>query len=65
MELVLVLEAIGEFVKPIVALGELAGPGVLLVVSAIDRSVTNNLSVSSMLAKILGGINLSPDSPYW
>jgi len=65
MEHALVLEAIGEFVKPILALGELAGPAVLLVVSAVASSVTDNIPLAAMLAKILGSMNLSPDSPYW
>ncbi len=65
MEHALVLEAIGEFIKPNLALGELAGTAVLLVVSAIASSVTDNIPLAAMLAKILGGMNLSPHSPYW
>jgi len=64
MEHALVLEAIGEFVKPTLALGELAGTAVLLVVSAIASSVTDNIPLAAMLAKIFGGMNLSPNPPY-
>jgi len=65
MEHALALEAIGEFVKPILTLSELAGPAVLLAVSAIASSVTDNIPLAAMLVKIFGSINLSPDLPYW
>ncbi len=65
MEYALVLELIGDGLKPIMALGETAGPAVLLVASAAASSVTDNIPLAAMLAKILGGMNLPPDSPFW
>jgi Na+/H+ antiporter NhaD/arsenite permease-like protein len=50
---------------PILSLGGTAGPGVLLVASAAASSVTDNIPLAAMLAKILGGLDLSADSPYW
>jgi Na+/H+ antiporter NhaD/arsenite permease-like protein len=47
------------------ALGETAGPAALLVASAAASSVTDNIPLAAMLAKILGGMNLAPDSPFW
>ena len=65
MEHALVLELIGEGLAPILALGDLAGPGSLLVAAAAASSVTDNIPLAAMLAKILGGMNLPADSPYW
>ncbi len=41
------------------------GPGVLLVASAMASSVTDNIPLAAMLAKILGGLDLQADSPFW
>ncbi len=49
---------------PILNLGDRAGPAVLLVASAAASSVTDNIPLAAMLAKILGGLDLSADSPY-
>jgi len=65
MEHALVLELIGEGLKPIIGLGENVGVGVLLVASAIASSVTDNIPLAAMLAKILGGFELASDSPFW
>jgi len=65
MEHAQVLELIGEGLAPIMALGDLAGPGTLLVAAAAASSVTDNIPLAAMLAKILGGMNLAADSPYW
>lgn len=65
MEHALVLELIGKGLAPILELGELAGPGSLLVAAAAASSVTDNIPLAAMLAKILGGMGLAPDSPYW
>lgn len=65
MEHAQVLELIGEGLAPILALGDLAGPGTLLVAAAAASSVTDNIPLAAMLAKILGGLDLAADSPYW
>jgi len=65
MEHALVLELIGEGLKPIIGLGETIGTGVLLVASAIASSVTDNIPLAAMLAKILGGMELAKESPFW
>ena len=65
MEHALVLELIGDLLQPILALGDVAGPAALMVASAAASSVTDNIPLAAMLAKILGGMNLAPDSPFW
>lgn len=65
MEHALVLELIGEGLKPIIGLGETVGTGVLLVASAVASSVTDNIPLAAMLAKILGGMELAKESPFW
>ena len=56
MEHAQVLALIGEWLKPILGLGDTAGPASLLVASAAASSVTDNIPLAAMLAKILGGI---------
>jgi Na+/H+ antiporter NhaD/arsenite permease-like protein len=65
MEHALVLEAIGHLLAPVMALGDMAGPGALLIASAVASSVTDNIPLAAMLAKILGGMNLPADSTFW
>ena len=65
MEHAQVLHMIGGFLAPILNLGDTVGPGVLLVASAVASSVTDNIPLAAMLAKILGGLDLAADSPYW
>ena len=60
-----VLQLVGRFLAPILNLGDKAGPAVLLVTSAAASAVTDNIPLAAMLAKILGGLDLSADSPYW
>ena len=59
------LDLIGDLLQPILALGDLAGPAALMVASAVASSVTDNIPLAAMLAKILGGMNLPADSPFW
>lgn len=65
LEHALVLELIGDGLKPIIDLGETVGVGVLLVASAVASSVTDNIPLAAMLAKILGGMELAKESPFW
>ena len=68
MEHARVLNLIGDWLMPILGLGDSAGPAALLVASAAASSVTDNSHLAAMLAKILGGIPemaSNPDSPYW
>ena len=65
MEHVLVLEAIGHLLAPVMPMGDMAGPGTLLFASAAASSVTDNIPLAAMLAKILGGMNLPADSSFW
>ena len=53
MEQALVLDLIGKGFAPIIALGDLLGGGLLLVVAAAASSVTDNIPLAAMLAKIL------------
>jgi Na+/H+ antiporter NhaD/arsenite permease-like protein len=65
MEHAQVLHWIGLGLAPILELGDSAGPGVLLVASAVASSVTDNIPLAAMLGKILSGLDLAADSPYW
>ena len=67
MEQALVLELIGKGFAPIIALGDLVGGGLLLVVAALASSVTDNIPLAAMLAKILSSpsFDAAPDSPLW
>jgi len=68
MEHAQVLALIGEWIMPILGLGDSAGPASMMVASAGASSVTDNIPLAAMLAKILGGIPEvagNPDSPYW
>ncbi len=65
MEHAQVLHWIGLGLAPILELGDSTGPGVLLVASAAASSVTDNIPLAAMLAKILSGLDLAADSPYW
>jgi Na+/H+ antiporter NhaD/arsenite permease-like protein len=62
-----VLHLIGQGFAPIIAMGELSGGGLLLVVSAVASSVTDNIPLAAMLAKILASpeIGVAGDSPMW
>ncbi|MDC0158020.1 SLC13 family permease [Verrucomicrobia bacterium] len=68
MEHAQVLALIGDWIMPILGLGDSAGPASMMVASAGASSVTDNIPLAAMLAKILGGIPEvagNPDSPYW
>jgi len=68
MEHAQVLTLIGTWLAPIIGMGDATGPSVLLVAAAGASSVTDNIPLAAMLAKILGGmpeISGSPDSPFW
>jgi Na+/H+ antiporter NhaD/arsenite permease-like protein len=65
MEHAAVLQLIGRALHPVLELGETLGPGALLLSSAVASSVTDNIPLSAMLAKILSGVGLPADSPYW
>ena len=65
MEHAQVLALIGRGLQPILALGELSGPASLLVASAVASSVTDNIPLAAMLAKILGGLETPSDSSLW
>ncbi len=36
-----------------------------MVAAAVASSVTDNIPLAAMLAKILGGLELASDSPFW
>ena len=67
MEEALVLELIGRGFAPIIGMGETLGGGLLLLVSAVASSVTDNIPLSAMLSKILssGNFQTPADSPLW
>jgi Na+/H+ antiporter NhaD/arsenite permease-like protein len=65
MEHAQVLAWIGKGVAPIIGLGSTLGSGVLLVASAVFSSVTDNIPLAAMLAKILGSLGTTSDSPMW
>ncbi|MCH7824482.1 MAG: hypothetical protein IH849_06730 [Acidobacteria bacterium] len=68
MEHAAVLELAGGGLARIVALGETVGSALLLVTAALASSVTDNIPIAAMLAKILSGhpeIGGDPASPFW
>ncbi len=66
MEYAGVLEALGSVLALLVDLGDKLGSAALLVAAAVCSSVTDNIPLAAMLAKILGAMpDVSPDSPLW
>lgn len=68
MEFAEVLGLIGQGLAQIIALGETVGSGLILVTGAMASSVTDNIPLAAMLAKILGSdpeIASNSDSPFW
>lgn len=67
MEYAQVLAMIGDWIGPIMAMGEIKGGGLLLGAAAVASSVTDNIPLAAMLAKILSSdvYNTSGDSPLW
>ena len=61
-----VLAALGRVLAKLVDLGPKAGSASLLFSSAICSSVTDNIPLAAMLAKILGALpTVASDSPLW
>ena len=68
MEHAQVLTLIGGGLTKIIEMGELTGSGLILITSAAASSVTDNIPLAAMLAKILNGtegVTGNPDSPFW
>lgn len=65
MEHAQVLGLIGSGLEKVIGLGDVAGTGVLLIASAVFSSVTDNIPLAAMLAKILGGLGTASDSSLW
>jgi len=60
-----VLAAIGVGLEQVIGLGEVWGTGILLLASATFSSVTDNIPLAAMLAKILGNLGTESNSPLW
>ena len=65
MEHAKVLQLIGEGVKPIISLGDNLGTALVLFGSSVMSSVTDNIPLSAILAKILASLNTNSDSSLW
>ncbi len=65
MEHAQVLALIGEGLAYIIQLGPKLGAGALLIASAVFSSVTDNIPLAAMLAKILGSLQTPSDSLLW
>jgi Na+/H+ antiporter NhaD/arsenite permease-like protein len=65
MEHAQVLALIGEGLTHIVALGPKLGSAAMLVAAAGFSSVTDNIPLAAMLAKILQSLGTASDSPMW
>lgn len=66
MEHAMVLELIGKGIGMIIGTEEnVVGTGALLVSSSVFSSVTDNIPLAAMLAKILGASGTPGDSPLW
>jgi len=66
MEHAMVLELIGKGITFVIGTEDsLFGTGALLVLSAVFSSVTDNIPLAAMLAKILAAAGTNPDSPLW
>jgi Na+/H+ antiporter NhaD/arsenite permease-like protein len=68
MEPALVLDLIGAGLAHVIALGETVGAGLIVIIGAAASSVTDNIPLAAMLAKILAAnpeIGSDPNSPFW
>ena len=67
MEHAHVLQWIGNGIETVIGLGPTVGTGGLLLASAVASSVTDNIPLAAVLAKILALRTpaISPDSPLW
>jgi Na+/H+ antiporter NhaD/arsenite permease-like protein len=65
MEWAQVLALIGLGLEPIIDLGDQLGSGILIGAAAGFSSVTDNIPLAAMLAKILNGLGTPSDAPTW
>ncbi len=65
MEYAGVLEALGGALAMLIELGPKLGAASLLVASAVCSSVTDNIPLAAMLAKILAALQIPSESPLW
>ncbi len=65
MEHAEVLALIGRGLEHLIALGETLGPASILVSSAVASSVTDNIPLAAMLAKIFAARGTPQDSTLW
>lgn len=65
MEHAHVLAEIGKVIASLTGLGDSAGSATLLWGSAVASSVTDNIPLAAMLAKILDSAGTSGNSPFW
>jgi len=60
-----VLTQIGNVLARVIDLGPMLGGALILVLAAVASSVTDNIPLAAMLAKILKGMGTSPDASLW
>lgn len=65
MEHALVLDLIGNGIARMLALSQGVASSLLLVSAAVASSVTDNIPLAAMLAKILAGMETPTESPFW
>ena len=65
MEHAHVLDLIGRWLAGVIGLGDNVSVGCILFGSAFFSSVTDNIPLAAMLAKILGSLQTDPESPLW
>ena len=65
MEHAQVLAVMGKGIAAMLSLPKQLASGLLLVASAGASSVTDNIPLAAMLAKILAGMETPGESPYW
>jgi len=65
MEQAMVLDLIGQGIAVMLSLPDSAASASLLFSAAVASSVTDNIPLAAMLAKILSGMDLASDSPLW
>ena len=65
MEHAMVLDAMGKGIAAMLQLPEKLASGVLLSSAAVTSSVTDNIPLAAMMAKILESQHYAGDSPFW
>ena len=60
-----VLDALGSGLAMLIDLGPKLGSAAMLVAAAVCSSVTDNIPLAAMLAKILTSLQIPSDSPLW